>query len=109
MKDDIPSKATEMMKKILTVGVGTLFLTEESLRNLISEIKIPKEILSGILDSANKTKNEFFKNLSQEVIGRVTDKMDLRTYIQEVLEKNEIDLHVRIRFKPKKKSKDSNS
>ena len=50
---------TDLMKKMLTVGVGTLFLTEESLRGLVSEIKLPKELLGGVLESANKTRKEF--------------------------------------------------
>ena len=68
ISDDIQSKATDMMKKILTVGIGAFFLTEESLRGLMSDIKIPKEILAGILESANKTKAEFLRSMSQEVL-----------------------------------------
>ena len=102
MADDIQSKAAEMMKKVLTVGVGALFLTEESLRGLIGDFKVPKELLGGILESAAKTKNEFLQNLSRDVMSRVSEKVDPRALVEEFLARNEIDLHIKVSFKPKK-------
>jgi hypothetical protein len=105
MADDLQSKAAEMMKKVLTVGVGTIFLTEESLRGLIGELKVPKELLGGILDSASKTKDEFLRNLSKDVLAKVTEKMDpkmnLMTFVEEFLSRNEVDFHVKMSFKKK--------
>ena len=102
MADDLQSKAAEVMKKVLTVGVGAIFLTEESLRGLVGDLKVPKELLGGILESANKTKNEFLQNLSKDVLARVTDKVDPRALLQEFFERNEIELNMRISFKQKK-------
>jgi hypothetical protein len=103
LAEDLKDKAAEMVRKVLTVGVGAAFLTEESLRGLMSEFKLPKELLGGILESANKTKNEFFQNLSRDVINRVTERLDPSALVQEMLEHNEIELHVRVSFKPKGK------
>ncbi len=100
MADDIQSKAAEMMKKVLTVGVGALFLTEDTLRGLVTEFKLPKELLSGILASANKTKTEFLQNLSTEVLSRLTDKVDPASLLQEFMTKNEIN--IKITFAAKK-------
>ena len=69
--DDLQSKAADFVKKALTVGVGAIFLTEESLRGLVSEIKLPKEILTGILDSGARTRNEFLSKLSTELIEKI--------------------------------------
>lgn len=108
MADDIQSKAADLMKKVLTVGVGTIFLTEESLRNLVNEWKLPKELLTGILDSASKTKNDFFSRLSTDALDRFKDKVDVSKLIQEVLSRNEIELSVKVNFRPKEtKEKDS--
>jgi hypothetical protein len=102
MGDDLSSKAAEMMKKVLAVGVGTLFLTEESLRGLISEFKLPKELLAGILESAQKTKDDFLKSFSREILAQVMDRVDPSALLQELVEKNEIDLKIQVSFKPKK-------
>lgn len=99
--DDLQSKASDLVKKILGVGVGAIFLTEESLRGLVSELKIPKELLSGILDSAGKTRKEFLNRLSSDVLDRVLSRVDPKALLEEVLERNEIELSVRVSFKPK--------
>ncbi|MBI2712417.1 MAG: hypothetical protein HYX41_06125 [Bdellovibrio sp.] len=102
MADDFQSKAAEVAKKVLTVGVGALFLTEESLRGLISEFKLPKELISAVLDSANKTKGEFFKTLSHEMMETIAGKVDAKALLQSVLENNEFEFHVKMSLKPKK-------
>jgi hypothetical protein len=103
MAEDLQSKATEMVKKILTVGVGAIFLTEESLRSMVSEFKLPKEFLTGLLDSAGKTKNEFLGKLSSDVLDRIMTRVDAPSLVQEILENNGLDLHVKLSFKPKRK------
>ena len=102
-EENLQSKATDFVKKVLTVGMGTLFLTEESLRGMVSEFKLPKELLGGILESANKTRREFLGNLSQDLMSRVSDRVDVRALVDEVLEKNEIEVNMKISFKPKNK------
>lgn len=93
-----------MMKRALTLGLGTLFLTEESLRGMVSELKLPKEFLGSVLESANRTKNELVQNLSQEVLRRVMDRVDPLAFVQELLSRNELELSVRISMKPKQGS-----
>ncbi len=110
MADDLQGKASDFVKKILTVGVGTIFLTEEALKNLVSELKLPKELLTGVLESASKTKNEFLSRLSKDVLDRVMQKVQLESLVQEVLAKNEIEVTIRFKSKgssdPEPRSKD---
>ncbi len=103
--DDNQGKASDFVKRILSVGVGTLFLTEESLKGMISEFKLPKELISGILESANRTRKEFLQNLSSELIAKLSDKMDPRALIEEILSRNEVE--VRISIKPKDGERDT--
>lgn len=95
------SRGPEFIRKLLTVGVGTIFLTEESLRSLVSEVKLPKELLRGMLDSANKTKRDFLQNFSREIVDRVMARMEPRELVDEILSRNDIELNVRISFTPK--------
>lgn len=105
MADDIQSKAAELVKKALTVGVGAVFLTEESLRAMVSEFKLPKELMTSLLESATRSRNDFFQKLSSDVIERVTSKLDPQALLAEFLEKNEVEFHVRVSVKPHKKHK----
>lgn len=102
-KDDgAKSMAGDLIKKVLTAGVGAIFLTEEGLRNLVSEIKLPKELLGGVLDSAQKTKREFLQGLSNEVLSKVMERTDPKALIEEFVRNNEIELTVKVKFNPKK-------
>jgi hypothetical protein len=100
--DDLKSKSAEVMKKVLTVGVGTVFLTEEALRGLISEWKLPKEVIGLILESSKKTKDEFVQTLSQELFVKLGDKFDPVALLQEFAERNDFEFNIRVSVKPKK-------
>lgn len=106
--EDLSTKASELVKRVLTVGIGAIFLTEESLRNLFSEFKLPKELLSGLLESAGKTKRDFLQSFSKEIVGRLTDKVDPKVLLQSVLEdlalKHEINIRLSVNLVPKGKA-----
>lgn len=101
--DDISNKAADLMKKVVTVGIGTFFLTEESLKNLVSEFKLPKEVISGLLESAEKTKEEFFSAFAREIAGQLISHIDPKQFLNELLVDNEIELKIKVH--PRKKSR----
>lgn len=72
-------KLGDALKKIFTAGVSAAFMTEESLRAYLSEIKLPKEILSLLLQGASKTKDEIAAKVTNEVAA-VLKKID---YVKE--------------------------
>jgi ribosome-associated toxin RatA of RatAB toxin-antitoxin module len=88
-------------KKIMTVGVGTFFLTEESLKTMISEFKLPKEMMAGLLDGAKNVRQEFMQSVVQEVMSKVSDKMDPAAVMAEFLKKNEVTFEIKIKVKEK--------
>lgn len=106
MAEDIKSTATDFIKKILTVSVGTLFLTEEALKGLITEFKLPKEMVTGLLDSANKTKKEFFAKLSEDTIGKVMNQADLPKLVDEFFHKNDVEFNIKVRVNPRESAKE---
>ena len=103
--DESQGKAGDFVKRILSVGIGTLFLTEESLKGMIGEFKLPKELIGGILDSANRTRKEFLQNLSNDLIVKLSEKMDPKALVEEILSRNEIEVNMKISFSPKGSSK----
>ena len=101
--DDFQGKAADLMKKVLTVGVGTLFLTEDALKSMISEFKLPKELLGGLMEMAGKNKTEFLKSLSKDVISRISDRVDPVAVIEEFLDRNEVEFTIKVSAKPRDK------
>src|SRR5262249_15154221 len=58
---------TEFVRKVAVTGLGALFMTEEGLRALAGQLKLPKELLGVILTQAERTKSEIGRIVSEEV------------------------------------------
>jgi hypothetical protein len=95
------SENSGFIKKLLTAGLGTFFLTEEALRTLLAEAKLPKELLSKILEGASNTRKEFTASLTREIVDRAMEKVDARALLQELVRENEFEVELKIRVKPK--------
>lgn len=65
----------ETLKKVFTTGVSAAFMTEESIRSYLQEIKLPKEILNILIQSANKSKDEITQRVTKE-ITQIFNKID---------------------------------
>lgn len=98
----ISAKAGDLLKKAITVGLGAAFLTEESIRALVGEMKLPKELVTNLLSQANSTRSEFLGKFSQEVLERIQSKINPVDLVTEVLRKNDFELTVKIKVTPKK-------
>lgn len=61
----------ETVKKLFTAGVTAAFMTEESVRGYLADLKLPKEILNVILQGASKSKEEITGRVGREVIGMI--------------------------------------
>jgi len=100
---DSSSGTLSWAKKLMTVGIGTYFLTEETLKTLVSEFKLPKEIVSGILDGAKNVRKEFMQNVVSEMMGRISDRLDPSAVLAEFLKKNEVTFEVKVKVKDAEK------
>lgn len=74
-KKDDKGLLGETFKKVFTAGVSAAFMTEESLRTYLSELKLPKELLTVLVQSANKSKDEITQKVTKEAIG-IIQKID---------------------------------
>lgn len=70
-----PIKASEVFKKLITAGIGAAFMTEESIRAYVGELKLPKEALNFLLQGASKSKDELMDRVGNEIV-RIVSKID---------------------------------
>src|SRR4051812_32272792 len=70
-EDDVP-KWGEMIKRVMSVGLGAAFMTEESIRNTLGDIKLPKEVLTTILQGASRSKEDFLNKIGNETIKLIS-------------------------------------
>ena len=96
-------------KKLMTAGVGAFFLTEEALKTLVSEFKLPKEIVGSILDGAKNVRKEFMQSVVTEMMTKVQDKIDPTVMVAEFFKKNEVTFEVKIKVKDKSSSESDSS
>lgn len=61
----------EAAKKIFTAGVTAAFMTEESIRGYLSEVKLPKELIGLIIQGAAKSKDELTSRVGKEVVSMI--------------------------------------
>lgn len=65
----------ETFKKLVTAGIGAAFMTEEHIRAYVSELRLPKEVLNSLLQSASKSKEEVIQRVGNEAI-KILNRID---------------------------------
>lgn len=94
----------DALKKVVTAGLGAAFMTEESIRSYLSEIKLPKEVLNMLIQSAAKSKEELVTKVSNEVI-RVVNKIDFVKEASRFVEEHKFKVKAEIEVVKKENSK----
>lgn len=85
----------EAVKKLVTAGISAAFMTEESIRGFVSELKLPKETLNLLLQGASKSKEELMNRVSRELIGMV-NKIDLVKEVSRFMEEHKFKVSAEI-------------
>jgi hypothetical protein len=89
----------EFVRKVAVAGLGALFMTEEGIRSLAGQLKLPKEMLGFILSQAEKTKDEVGRVLSEE-IRRFMQSEKLREEFVKLLAGMTLEVKAEVRLKP---------
>jgi len=89
----------DIVRRAVLTGVGALFMTEEGLRNLVGEMKLPKDALAFLLAQADKTRTEVARVVTQEV-RRFLESETLRRELWKVLSGATLEVNATIQLKP---------
>lgn len=96
---------SDWVKKAVTTGVGAVFLTEETIRQGLLELKMPKSVISSALIQAEKTKKEIATLMAKEVRAFL-DNIELEEIIKRIITGANIEISAKISFnQPNNKSK----
>ena len=101
-------KLGELFKKVLTTGVTAAFMTEESVRAVLKDLPLPKDIVGSLVENAKTTKTEFVSSVKNELKSYL-DKIDISKEIDKIAEKYDFEIKATISLKKKKKTKGSES
>jgi hypothetical protein len=97
-------KLGDLFKKVLTTGVNAAFMTEESIRALLKDPSLSKEMIGSLLENAKNTKTEFLGSIKNE-LKTYLDKIDVSKEIDRVIENYDVEVNAKVSFKKKKKAK----
>lgn len=93
----------ETVKKLFTAGVSAAFMTEESVRSYLAELKLPKEILNVVVQGASKSKDEITSRVSKEVIA-IIQKIDFVKEFSKFAETHKFKITAEIDIQKKDKT-----
>lgn len=93
----------EALKKVLTAGVSAAFMTEESIRSYLGELKLPKDVLNLLIQGASKSKDEITQKVSKEAIAMI-QKIDWTKELSKFAEDHTFKISMEIDIKKKNKS-----
>ena len=102
--DDAPEEQTkgfvpDIVRRAVLTGVGALFMTEEGIRNLVGEMKLPKDALAFLVAQADKTRAEVTRIVTQEV-RRFLESDTLRREIWKLLTSVTLEVNATVQLKP---------
>ena len=69
---DGSSKLTDVLRKVMSVGLGAAFMTEESVRGALGGLNVPKDVLNTVLSQANRGKEEMLNRIGNETIKLIS-------------------------------------
>jgi Glu-tRNA(Gln) amidotransferase subunit E-like FAD-binding protein len=108
MAESKEPKLTDALKKMMTAALSGALVSEEVVRNYLSELKLPKDILNNILTGAAKSKEELVAKIVKEVMA-LLQKEDLSKWVSQFAQEHRIKIKAEIEIEPKSAVKSHSS
>lgn len=90
---------SDMLRKAMVAGLGAVFMTEEGIRTYVKDLKLPKELMGFVVGQAERSKDELFRVVGQE-LRHFFESAALRRELTRLLSEVTIELKAEIRLKP---------
>ena len=104
MSDDKKSEGiTDVIKKVVSIGVGAAFMTEDAVKTILSDLPLPKDIITGLIQNAKGAKKEFSEGIRSEVRDYLK-KLDMTKVVQNTLENYDFDVKATVSLRKKDKA-----
>ena len=91
---------SEAIKKVVSIGVGAAFLTEDAVKNMLGDLPLPKDIVSGLVNNAKGAKEDLTKGVREEIRKYLT-KMDVEKLVDYVAENYDVEVNATFKFNKK--------
>jgi hypothetical protein len=89
----------DLLKRAIEIGVDRAQDAPESLKHFVGELKLPKEIVSYILQQVDETKNGLFRVVASE-IRDFLDHTNISGEMKKMLTTVQFEINTTVRFSP---------
>ena len=87
----------DILTRTIAAGVGSISTSEERIREMLAEKKLPREVVAYMLKQADSTKREFIRVLSGEIREFLED-ADLGGELAKILTTLSLEARIQVRF-----------
>ncbi len=89
----------ELLKRAIEIGVDRAQDAPESLKHFVGELKLPKEIVTVILQQVDETKNGLFRVVANE-IRDFLEHTNISNEMKKILTTVQFEINTTVRFSP---------
>jgi hypothetical protein len=100
LEDEKGGLPRDLTKRILTLGLGAYFLTEDTVRRYVKDAKLPRDVAKSITQNAVKGKDELYGFVARE-LSNFLEKMDLQDELNRFVQNHKIKIKAEIEFVPR--------
>jgi len=80
-------------------------MTEDAVKTILSDLPLPKDIITGLVQNAKGAKKEFSDGIRSE-IREYLSKLDVTKVVESTLEKYDFDVQAKVSLRRKDQSMD---
>ena len=109
----------ELLRKAAYLGIGTAFATQETARSMLRDMKVPREVVSMIMQNFEKNREEMV-NVAQRTLSEYLQNLDVAHLLKNAMDgmkltvtgevqfnydparKGKLDADVRLRARPRR-------
>lgn len=99
---DKDSKIGDVIRRVVSIGVGAAFMTEDAIKSVLGDIPLPKDIVNGLMQNAQKAKEDFVGQMREELAKHIS-KVDPHKIVEEILDNYHIEIEAKLNFTKKGK------
>jgi hypothetical protein len=89
----------DIVRRTFYAGLGAVFTTEEGIRKIASELKLPKDVANYLIQQAAASKDELFRVVGKELRGFL-ETVNISGELQKLLTSLSFEIKTEIRFIP---------
>jgi hypothetical protein len=89
----------DLLKRGILAGIGALFMTEDGVRSILGELKLPKEAAQFVVNQVAKTKEDLFRMIASEIRGFL-ESTNISEELRSAMTGMSLEISTTVRFVP---------